>query len=979
MTAGIDMGTAWLNVVPSFQGVRKSITEELEGAPVGQATRGWGLQIGLSISSGIGGALSAIGKVGLGAIGAGLAGITVGLASIAPEAIRASDATDKFKKTLQFAGVASEQIGSLTVAAQKYADQTVYDLGDIQSVTAKLAANGVEGFDKMAEAAGNLTAVAGGGKEEFAAFGNALVQINAAGRLQAQDWMQVANAIPGASGKLQEALKKNGAFVGDFKDAMSKGQISAEEFNKALLDLGFEEVAIEAAKTTTTFEGAWGNLNATLEKGFVSSLDKVKKPLTDIINALSEQFGPVFEAVSGKIEKLSPYLQKFADGLTSGKIQLADIAGYLAKAAAGFAALIAAGKGLKEFDSISGALSVFGDSSFFDALGKNLRGSERQLKAFRKNLPKALEGLKEDFALRAAYMGEAFGGIGPKIAAKFAPVTNAVSTHIGGATQALGSHLSTLTQTVGGKLSALGETIASKTTFIAEPLGNLSGKIKAGFAPVATAFEGLGGKIAGPLNASLGKVGGALQSFFAPGNFLKFFAFGALAAAAVAGIGALVADGGGALLSQIQDFVSNQLPQMVQSLMSFVQNQLPQFMQTGVQVVLMVIQGVTANLPALIQGAVGVITTLVSGLAAALPQLVPAAVQMITTLVAGLISALPQIIDAGLQLLTGLIQGIVSAIPILIAALPQVINGIVSALVQALPMIIDAGIQILNALIQGIITCIPQLIDMLPTIISTVVTTLITHLPQIIDAGIQLLIALINGLVDALPLLIDMLPQIITTIVVVLAQNAPRLVQAGIGALGHLISGIVSAIPQLLSAVGRIPGQILSALGNLGTMLIDSGKSLIMGFVNGILGAAKAAINAVGNVLSSVRKLFPFSPAKEGPFSGKGWVLYSGYSISEALAEGVAKKGNLFKDAVADTLAGGQEQIRDLEAAGINGSRKYSTAIAGNYPGNALPEYLIVRDVNDQLAGWMRVEAAGEVEGALAPVSRSRLRELAGI
>ena len=45
--------------------------------------------------------------------------------------------------------------------------------------------------------------------------------------------------------------------------------------------------------------------------------------------------------------------------------------------------------------------------------------------------------------------------------------------------------------------------------------------------------------------------------------------------------------------------------------------------------------------------------------------------------------------------------------------------------------------------------------------------------------------------------------------------------------------------------------------------------------------------DAAADVVQAARDFFPFSPAKKGPFSGRGWVLYSGKSIGEAFAEGI--------------------------------------------------------------------------------------------
>lgn len=103
-------------------------------------------------------------------------------------------------------------------------------------------------------------------------------------------------------------------------------------------------------------------------------------------------------------------------------------------------------------------------------------------------------------------------------------------------------------------------------------------------------------------------------------------------------------------------------------------------------------------------------------------------------------------------------------------------------------------------------------------------------------------------------------------------------------------SGVSSGMSSVVSTVRSLPGRVLGALGNLGSLLINSGRSLISGFVRGITSAFSSAINAVRNGMSRIRSFFPFSPAKRGPFSGRGWVKYSGQSIPPALAAGIRGK-----------------------------------------------------------------------------------------
>lgn len=115
------------------------------------------------------------------------------------------------------------------------------------------------------------------------------------------------------------------------------------------------------------------------------------------------------------------------------------------------------------------------------------------------------------------------------------------------------------------------------------------------------------------------------------------------------------------------------------------------------------------------------------------------------------------------------------------------------------------------------------------------------------------------------------------------------------------IKGAVSGgINNMMALVRGIPGKIKGALSGMGRLLYDSGAAIIRGLADGIRNGLGNVTSAVKGVLSAARNLLPFSPAKEGPFSGKGWTLYSGRSISEALAEGMGQRtGDVSKSALA--------------------------------------------------------------------------------
>lgn len=249
------------------------------------------------------------GTVG-GLVSTGVSMAVNAISNLSDDITEASDSAQKFASTLNFAGLDTKTIDQLTASTQKYADETVYDLSDIRNTTAQLAANGVDNYANLAEAAGNLNAVAGGNADTFKSVGMVLTQTAGAGKLTTENWNQLADAIPGASGKLQEALKKNGAYTGDFRDAMAKGEISAEEFNQAIMDLGLTDAAREAATSTSTIEGAMGNLEASVVNVGVQILDSFKGPATQGISMLAEGISSLPQTFKSMMGSMMPVLQR---------------------------------------------------------------------------------------------------------------------------------------------------------------------------------------------------------------------------------------------------------------------------------------------------------------------------------------------------------------------------------------------------------------------------------------------------------------------------------------------------------------------------------------------------------------------------------------------------------------------------------------------------------------------------------------------
>lgn len=244
------------------------------------------------------------------------------LKSFSSDVIAMSDSTEKFKQTMNFAGMDTKAIDAAAKSARAYADATVYDLSTVQNTMAQLASNGVGDYDNLTKAAGNLNAVAGGNADTFNSVAMVLTQTAGAGKLTTENWNQLANAIPGASGKLQDAMLKNGAYTGNFRDAMAKGEITADEFNKAIMDLGMSDVAKEAATSTSTMEGALGNLEAAITGGLTDAFDLVKPAVTGALGTASDMITNLATVGVPALSTVIGNVQKFADAFANtGAVQ----------------------------------------------------------------------------------------------------------------------------------------------------------------------------------------------------------------------------------------------------------------------------------------------------------------------------------------------------------------------------------------------------------------------------------------------------------------------------------------------------------------------------------------------------------------------------------------------------------------------------------------------------------------------------------
>lgn len=257
---------------------------------------------------------------------------------------------------------------------------------------------------------------------------------------------------------------------------------------------------------------------------------------------------------------------------------------------------------------------------------------------------------------------------------------------------------------------------------------------------------------------------------------------------------------------------------------------------------------------------------------------------------------------------------------------------------------------------------------------------LATFLGDVLVAALEVVVAAFTFAVDAVTLLVNAVTEFVNFLMGVPASVQSFVDQVGAffgqlpGLIGGFLAGVMASIgawvagivaqavqagSQFLSSVGsffgQLPGQVggflssvigtvggwVSSMGGkaaeaastFGSNLISglmgivgqaqsAGQAIIQGVIDGITGMIGAAGSAIEGVLSTIASYLPHSPAKRGPFSGRGWTPYSGRAIVHGLAEGIAELADEPADAMASVMEGisATQAVADAATVTVKGS-----------------------------------------------------------
>ncbi len=272
MAGKTSIGTVWINVKPSLDGVQNAINSQLQGIgsdfsdQMGSEIRK-SSAIGTAIGTVVGNAISlAMSKVG----------------ELVSGAFETMDSVIRSQNALEQMGYDSGKVASKLQQLRNNANKTAAEVGDLSDGFMALTASWKD-MDLTADATQALSdaILSFGGTPDMVA--NAITQISQVdidGPLDAQTWLSLRNS--GLVPVLSTLARMNGMDLGEYKEALGSGELKTRDFVTALIGLdkhgsdtqqSLEEIA--KSNAAATWSGSWGAATETVSSALADQLQKL--------------------------------------------------------------------------------------------------------------------------------------------------------------------------------------------------------------------------------------------------------------------------------------------------------------------------------------------------------------------------------------------------------------------------------------------------------------------------------------------------------------------------------------------------------------------------------------------------------------------------------------------------------------------------------------------------------------------------------
>lgn len=260
------------------------------------------------------------------------------------------------------------------------------------------------------------------------------------------------------------------------------------------------------------------------------------------------------------------------------------------------------------------------------------------------------------------------------------------------------------------------------------------------------------------------------------------------------------------------------------------------------------------------------------------------------------------LVNAGSAIWNGLKTGLSTGWQKIAGVFTGVKDKVLGAFGTAGTWLVEKGSAIWNGFKQGVSTGFSAVTGFFASVPGRIMSFFGSAGSWLLSKGTAVIQGLASGARAGIGLIVSAIVAVKNAIVGFFAGAFSWLVSAGSSLLNGLASGVRGAIGAVTGAISSVKGSISGFFSGAASWLVASGRALVQGFINGIKSMIGAAGNAAKAVVDKVRGFFPFSPAKEGPLSGKGYTTYSGQALVKDFAKGIRSEKKTAASAAGDVV-----------------------------------------------------------------------------
>lgn len=323
-----SIGTAWIQIKPSMKGVSQEIKAEISraGTSSGQSfgnnflndSKKYFKDAFSELGNRASAAFSNFKAISL----VGITAATAGIYSLAKELDSASGSQRSFAANMKLAGKSTDEIKATFADLTDYANKSIYSLSDMSVTAGILASTGVKNSAELVKAFGNMAAAAENPQQAIRSISQQMAQVNGKGFVQTMDFRIMQEQASGPMKLVQERLMElNHWKPADFQKALSKGKISAEMLNKAMLEVGNNPMLTELAIKPGTIGQAWEGFTSTIASNLSQSeaWQGVQREIIDAISSATDWVDKNKDAIADWVKKVVDAVKKAGDWVVKNK------------------------------------------------------------------------------------------------------------------------------------------------------------------------------------------------------------------------------------------------------------------------------------------------------------------------------------------------------------------------------------------------------------------------------------------------------------------------------------------------------------------------------------------------------------------------------------------------------------------------------------------------------------------------------------